>query len=186
MEDAAHQFDFCSPESDRLRPESSAHAARRAYFMVREIQTRSKEFIRELSEKSTSSEAGHVDAQAAEKLLAFAMVQLAAYEAGSGNMPAWLVDFFFTALQILDQMIPEPSSVSLIQEMGALKTEAMLEHVCVRVSRSLHSNRSLTEKQFKRFVDAQSDTFKDLLVTALSLPLDVLRDLASLLEDRQV
>jgi hypothetical protein len=165
---------------DALKPPTSAEAAKRAYFLCRELESRCAGYVRQaISEYSPPQDQVHADECV--KLMTWTCVYLAAVKCGGVEAPSWLLDFVARALRMADELTEDVDSKKFLKNLGGLTEQAMVSKAASRVGSRLGIKDEGFAKQTQGFIDQTGDDALELLTTALALPLDTVRDLVQLI-----
>lgn len=175
---------------DEVKPASKEEEARRAFFFTRELESRSWEavvqnlpfFLPARVENELIVE-DDFDLKKALKIMTWACIWCTAIECGGVEMPAWLLDFFTTAMRIADDRQSEERSRALLIEMGGLKSEPLRRRIAESVAAcGKDINVDDLAALVNDFLEESGTARMDLLKAALFLPLENVRELIQLIE----
>jgi hypothetical protein len=165
---------------DELRPLSEQDQARRAYFFVRELESRSSNYLK----KATTARSAHPtedDLDDQVKLLTWVTIYLAAVYCGGVEAQSWLLDFIARALRIADEYTTNPDTKKFLNNLGGLKEESLMKKAAARAAVRLWVRDDTFETETVTFLEQNANDALDLLTTSLVLPIDTLRDLVQLI-----
>lgn len=130
------------PIDESLKPSNNEDQARRAYFFCREIEARCQLAVIDdlqymLPPVAEDEQAPPVDWTKAHKLLTCSLIYCTAIECGGINCPDWLVDFFFTAIRLADEVDQNPLGRQMVERLGSYEKAFLLTQVGKEIAASV-------------------------------------------------
>lgn len=167
--------------SDDLRPQSKDEESKRAYFVCRELETRCTGYVKEAITQHNKTNPPETDQDEAIKLMTWSIIYLSAIRCGGVEAQSWLLDFIARALKLADEYTDSDDARKFLKNLGGLQEPLIISRVAQRVCSKLQVKSEGFNKQTQAFIEQSAVESLDLLNTALSLPIDTLRDLVQLI-----
>lgn len=177
-----------TPIDESLKPSTNEDQARRAYFFCREIEARCQLAVIDdlqhmLSSVAEGEQPPPPDWAKAHKLLSCSLVYCTAIECGGTACADWLVDFFFTAMRLADEIDQHPLGRQMIERLGSYEKPYLLKQVGKEIAASIAG---LDEEAASQLIlDYGMESTHDrlaLLQMSLSVPVEHLADLLSMID----